>query len=160
MNRTLLSRFSLWRDSAGTGALELALALPVLLLLMTGMIDMSRVISARIDMEQAAIRATDYALAIRPTSSNSSYIRNEAATAAGVPVKDVTVEIFLECDGVRQANFNSVCASGEDQARLVSVEIVRTVDSAVDWTSIAGLFGKNAGDSDITVTGNSVVRFQ
>ena len=151
---------SVCRDRTGTGAMELALALPILMLLLAGMIDMSRVISARIDMEQAAIRATDYALAIRPTSSNSTYIRDEAASAANVPTSDVTVQIFLECDGVRQSDFNTICSSGQDQARLVSVDIDRTVDSVFDWTSLARLVGGNVGQANITVTGSSVVRFQ
>jgi len=153
-------RPSLLRDQAGTGALELALALPVLTLLLAGMIDMSRVIANRIDMEQAVIRATEYALAIRPTSSNSAYIRDEAASAASVPSSDVTVQIFLECNGVRQTDFNTICPSTQDQARLVSVRIQRTVDSVLNWGAFANMAGGSVGNSDITVTGSSVVRFQ
>lgn len=160
MCKTPPFRLSLWRDEVGTGALELALVLPILMMLMVGMIDMSRVIATRIDMEQAAIRATDYALAIRPTSSNSSYIRDEAASAAGVPTSDVTVDIFLECDHVRQSSFNSTCSSTQDQARLVSVQIRRAVDPVFNWSALAKLLGRNVGTAAITVTGDSVVRFQ
>ena len=160
MRKPLQFPFNLWHDNNGIGALELALALPVLMLLLAGMIDMSRVISSRIDMEQAAIRATEFALAVRPTSSSSDYIKTEAATAANVPANNVTVQIFLECNGVRQTDFNTICPSTQDQARFVSVSIRRTVNAVFDWTSLAKLAGGNVGNADVTVTGNSVVRFQ
>ena len=154
---------SIWRDSSGTGALELALALPILLVLFAGMIDLSRVIAGRIDMEQAAIRATDYALAVRPAGRAEaiSRIRNEAAAAGDVPSGDVSVDIFLECNGVRQGNFNSVCTSSQDQARFVSVAVSQDVNAIFDWASLAEILGWNIGTPpNITVTGDSVVRFQ
>lgn len=147
-------------DRTGTGALELALALPMLMLLLVGMIDVSRLVSSRIDVEQAAQRATDYALAVRPTSSKSTYIRNEAAKVNGVNLSDVTVDIFLECDGVRRDSFNDVCGSTQDSARFVSVKIKRAVDFVFDWSSFAALFGSKVMGQGITVQGDSVVRFQ
>lgn len=148
------------RDNRGTGAMELALILPVLMLLTVGMVDISRVVAARIDAEQAAQRGTDFALAVRPTSANGTYIRNEAATAAGVPTSDVTVEIFLECNGTKQSSFTSICSHTQDQARFVSVAVDRDVDFLFDWGALASLFGTAVFADDITVRGDSLVRFQ
>lgn len=148
------------RDRRGTGAIELAAALPMLVLLFAGMVDMSRFVAARIDAEQAAQRGTDYALAMRPNPSRASYVQSEVADAAGVPLSDVTVDIYLECDGVRQTDFDSYCAAGQDQARLVSVAVDETVDTIFDWAKLAKLLGSTVFGSDITVRGDSVVRLQ
>ena len=159
---TLISRLrpSLWRDNAGTSALELALGLPVLMLLLVGMIDVSTLVAARIDAEQAAQRATDYALAVRPSSGSTTYIRDEAAKAPNVDANDVSVDIFLECDGVRQQDFRDTCASTEDSARFVNVEITRDVDFLFDWGAFSALFGARVMGNGITVQGDSLVRFQ
>jgi Flp pilus assembly protein TadG len=45
MTRNLGAPARLLRDTAGTGALELAMALPMLLLLLVGMVDVSRLIA-------------------------------------------------------------------------------------------------------------------
>jgi len=151
----------LLHDSKGTSMIELAIVFPVLLALMLGMVDISRFVAARLDAEQAAQRATDYALSLRPENDNGTYIRDEAATAAGVPTSDVTVEIYLECNTVRQASFNDLCTAGQDRGRFVDVSIDRDLDLIFDWGSIARLFGvNNVMGSSITVTGDSLVRFQ
>lgn len=152
---------SLRGNLAGTGALELGLALPVLILLLVGMIDVSRLVASRIDVEQAAQRTTDFALAKRPTSANGKYIKDEAAKIDNVSANDVTVDIFLECDGVRQSDFRNICPSTEDSARFVSVEIDRNVSFLFNWSSFANLFfGKQVLGQGIRVQGDSIVRFQ
>ena len=151
---------SLMRDCAGTGVMELGLAMPMLLMLLLGTVDASRMIAAKIDMEQAAQRTTDYALARRPDSSNGTYLQTEAASAAGVPTSDVTVDIYLECDGVRQTDFSIACTAGQSQARYASVTIDKTVDTVFDWSSLSSVVGSNLLPSAVTVQGDSVVRFQ
>ena len=149
------------RDDRGAGIIELALGLPIMLVLLVGMIDASRFIAARIDLEQAAQRTTDYALAKRPDNSDdATYLRTEAASAAGVPTGNVTAEIFLECNGVRQTNFDTICATGETTARFINISITRQVNTLFDWQAAAHLFGSQVFGSSITVTGNSLVRFQ
>lgn len=161
----LLSRsFRLFRsiiaDRAGVGLVELAFVLPVLLLLILGTIDLSQLVAARLDLEQAAQRTTDYALASRPRSADGTYLKNEAVAASGVPAENVTVEIYLECDRVRQDSFDNTCGSGETRARYVSVTILEQVHPMFDWASLSKLLGFSALSSEITVTGDSLVRFQ
>ena len=151
---------ALLRDSAGTGVMELGLAFPVLLMLLLGTIDASRMIAAKIDMEQAAQRTTDFALAKRPDSNSGTYLQAEAATAAGVPTSDVTVDIFLECDGVRQTDFSIACTAGQSQARYASVTIDKAVNTIFDWGALSEMVGSNILPSVVTVQGDSVVRFQ
>lgn len=164
MTGKTIALLKLGRDEKGTGALELGLALPMLLLLLAGMIDMSRFISGRIDVEQAAIEATDFALAVRPQDGSNSEmndIRNVAARAAGVVNTDATAVMTVECDGVQQASWRDSCTAAQDQARLITVTVSRTIDTVFDWTNLASALGLGSGmDAQITVTGDSVVRIQ
>lgn len=151
---------SLAHNREGMGAMELALALPFLMLLTLGMIDASTLIATKIDYEQAAQRTTDFALAKRPTNSNNAYLVAEAVRASGLPTDRIKVELLLECDGVRQADFNTACAIGQNRARFVNVEIRNAVATQFDWSSLAGFLGHNPFTNSVTVTGDSLVRFQ
>lgn len=143
-------------DVQGVGVMELALITPVLMLLFLGMVDLSMMATAKIDLEQAAQRTTDFALAKRPTRNDGSYLATEAASAAGVPKEQVTVELFLECNGIRQASFDTPCPTGQVQARFASVEIRRNVERLFDW----GAFSNATLASPVSIAGDSVVRFQ
>lgn len=149
-------------DDRGVGLLELALVAPILMLLCLGMVDISRLVSTKIDLEQAAQRTTDFALSRRPTSSDGTYLKIEAAAAAGVPSKDVTVELFLECNGVKQLDFNTACPSGQTQARFASIAITKSVATEFNWKAFAdfGNAEKSQMAGSVSVTGDSVVRFQ
>lgn len=148
------------RDNCGLGAMELALVMPVFFMLGLGTIDASRMVAAKIDLEQAAQRTTDFALARRPNSSSGTYLKTEAASAAGVNASDVTVDIYLECDGSRQGAFAGTCASGQLQARYVDIKITRQLQTQFDWAALGETLGLEVFSSRITVTGDSLVRFQ
>ncbi len=151
----------LYRDCSGVAFVELALAAPLMALIFLGMVDLSVIVSTRIDLEQAAQRTTDYALAKRPTSTNVSYLVNEAATASGRPASDIRVDLILECDGTPIGTFNSSCTAGQVQKRFVSVEIDQAVSTGFNWRGMAAMFdGNTIPYAPTTVTGDSIVRLQ
>jgi Flp pilus assembly protein TadG len=155
--RSLLRR--LRRENDGASLIELGLALPLLMLLLLGMIDISRLVANTIDVEQSAQRITDYALAVRPPSNSTTYLQNEATRFIDANTDRATIRIFLECDGVAQS-FNTVCADGADTARMVGVRVQRQMDYLFDWGYFAAYFGANGMGSTATVNGDSIVRFQ
>jgi len=150
----------LCRDSDGVALVEMALSLPLLLLLFLGMIDISRLVATKIDLEQAAQQTTDLVLAIRPNGTNASTYVAEAASASGLPADAVTVAVFLECDGVRQASLTAICADDEQLARYAYVSISDDVETQFNWTGIANLFDRQSRSTTVTVVGDSTVRFQ
>ncbi len=156
-----ISRFArrICRETNGTGVIELGFVLPVFLLMFAGMIDLTRVALTKIDTEQAAQRTTDFVLAKLPTSDSTTYLQAEAATAAGVERSAVTAQLLLECNGT-STNFETGCSSGQVSARYASISINKNVDMLFDWSSLSGLFGSDLLPSTVTVTGDSVVRFQ
>lgn len=150
------------RDQQGVGFVELALVAPLIALLFLGMTDLSKVISTRVDLEQAAQRTTDFALAKRPPNGDTTYLVNEAKNASGVTdSNNVTVKLVLECDGTAQPNFTAQCAPGQITARFANVAIRKTVSTGFNWRAIAAMFGGSSAEyRPVTVTGDSVVRLQ
>ncbi|MEZ5682036.1 MAG: TadE/TadG family type IV pilus assembly protein [Erythrobacter sp.] len=151
----------LFRDQSGVGFIELALAAPLLALMFLGMIDMSKVVATRVDLEQAAQRTTDLALAKRPPNGNTGYLVSEAVAASGLSSSNVTVKLTCECDGVVQNKYTDSCASGEVTKRFASVSIQTQVATGFNWRIVGAMFsGGNASYTPITVVGDSVVRLQ
>ena len=151
---------ALFRDRSGVGAMELGIALPFLLLVGLGMLDASRMIAAKIDYEQIAQRTTDLALARRPNGTDTAYLKAEATSDDAIDDEDVTITIFLECDGERKTDFDAGCDASETAARYVDVEIAKDLDTKFDWGGLARVIGFSAFDSTVTVRGDSLVRFQ
>ena len=111
------------RDEHGTSAIEFALIAPVLALLTVGMVDLAGGISRKYELEQASYRALEL-LTAGSIQTDYSFLKPEAATTAGEPESNVTIDNWLECNGVRKPNFNDTCASSEQVGRYVTVKIV------------------------------------
>jgi hypothetical protein len=144
-------------DTEGVAIVELALVLPILLLLLLGTIDVSQMFASRLALEQAAQRTTDLALA-RPPSSSDTYLRDEAMAVADVPAENVVIELILECDGTRQADYTKTCPEGQFMGRYASVSIVKQADPIFEWASLSQVLGFQL--SPTVVSGDSLVRLQ
>src|SRR5689334_12552956 len=138
MTRTLLK---LCRDERGHSFLELGFALPIFATLLIGTIDISRAVSERLKLEQAAQRTveklqrTDFYF--DSTRDDRSTYQSEAATAAGVATTAVTVDAWLQCNGTKQtpmdqSHYNGSCNANELMARYVNITIQK------DFTPLFG----------------------
>ena len=114
---------SLAGDERGTSLIEMAMVAPVFASLLIGMVDISRAYSAKLQLEQAAQRSIEKVQQYRTTTSTYATLQAEAMAAAGVASSAVTVTPWLECNGTRQADYNSVCAGGEHPSRYITVSI-------------------------------------
>ena len=119
-------------DDRGASIIELALVAPILASLLIGMVDLSRAYSHKLLLEQAAQRAIEKVQQYQASSSTPDVMQAEAVAAAwdagftSTTVADVTVDIWLECDGVRAANYSSVCPDGQVYGRWVSIDLKGT----------------------------------
>ena len=114
------------RDDRGASIIELALVAPVLASLLIGMVDLSRAYSYKLKLEQAAQRAIEKDQAYQTSTSTYTTLQSEAAAAAGVPTNKVTIDYWLECDGTRASNYESVCTGSQTYARWVTVSVEGT----------------------------------
>lgn len=109
------------RNERGTSFVELAIAAPVLAIMIVGISDLGYGFSQRYFLQQAANRTMELA---RQGTSGADYTHliPEAAAAAGVPESNVTLTQWLECSGTIKT-FNSFCDPGQTVARFVRVNI-------------------------------------
>lgn len=113
----------LGRDERGTSIIELALVVPVLSAFLIGMVDLSRAYAAKLDLEQAAHRSIEKVMQATTSNTMIESLVAEATEAADVEDDAVTVDVWLECNGVRAADFDTNCAAGQTYARYLTVEI-------------------------------------
>ncbi len=116
-------------DESGAAIIEMALLLPVLATVVIGVADISRAYSQKLLLEQAAYRAIEKVQQYQAAESTYDTLKDEvvsAATAAGfsdVTASNVTVDYWLECNGVRQSTYDTNCSSTQVQARWISVDV-------------------------------------
>jgi Flp pilus assembly protein TadG len=135
IGRTRFARFvrRIAGDARGASVIEFALVAPVLGLVVVGIADYGRGFSQRFALETAAHRTLERA-AVGTTNTDYSFLRDEAAAAAGVPVADVTFENWLECDGTRMPNYSDVCGDTQQVTRYIQVTIYKNFSPSFAWT--------------------------
>ena len=123
------------RDERGASIIEMALVLPFFGAMIIGVADNSRAYSAKLKLEQAAYRAIEKVQQYQATEDTYTTLKNEAVSAANaagftdVTTSNVTVDYWLECDGVRQGNgtpgngYDTTCSSGQRYGRWVNVSL-------------------------------------
>jgi Flp pilus assembly protein TadG len=120
----------------GAAAVELALLLPFLLLLVFGIIDFGRALHAQITLTQAAREGVRLAALEKPAGDVSTRVQDAATPLTGVSAA------------------TTGCPNGAEKATVVAsypFEFVTPVGS------LAGIFG-GGGFGDFTMTGEGVMR--
>ncbi len=109
-------------------------------------------------LEQAAQRGIELALAPGTIGTGSfSHLGPEVRSAYGKPVQSLTVDNWLECNGVRQSTWNSFCPAGQTFARFVSV---RVQAEYVPQYSFGGILHGDGQNGGYVLTGDASVRLQ
>jgi Flp pilus assembly protein TadG len=145
------------RDERGASMVEFALFVPILAVMVMGITDVSMGYSRKLTYEQAAYRALER-VAVGSVQSDYSYLRPEAAAAAGVPVANVTVDNWLECDGVRQTSFDGVCPDTQMVSRYVRIAITGTYTPSFDYGPLARGFG--GANGTVPISASASLRIQ
>ena len=147
--RLRLSRLA--RDARGASMIELGLFAPILAVMVMGISDVAMGFSRKLTLEQAAYRVLER-VAVGSVQSDYSYLKAEAAAAAGVPESNVTVDSWLECDGVRQADFNAICPDGQMISRYVQIAIAGSYRPLFSAGPLARGYGSAGGTVPIAVS--------
>ena len=119
--RTFIGSLAARQD--GVAAIEFCLTLPIVLALTFGVYDVSRMISARIDFQQAVSEGAGLAIA-QPPQINVAPIVAAVAAAAKVPSSQVAVGVELRCNDVAMPAGTQACANvADERARFVSISV-------------------------------------
>jgi Flp pilus assembly protein TadG len=147
---------SIWRDERGNSFLEMALAAPLLAALFIGMVDISRSVSTKIDLEQAAQRAVERVQATEYKTADATDVQDDAEAAAGTG-SSATVDAWLECnhDGTHLDFDTGSCSAGQSYARYVEVNVQKPFTPMY-----GGMFPGADSNGEVQVNGQATVRVQ
>lgn len=156
-------RSGLGRDSRGATLIEFGLFMPILGLMVLGTMDLGRGLAARWALEQAAQRTIELANLGRRPLADYSFLTAEAASAAGVPASQVTLDAWVECRNgdtgatrtVRPVATN--CNADEKPARYVTIAIWKNYTPMFASIPIIGRIGTNGV---VRLSADSGVRVQ
>jgi Flp pilus assembly protein TadG len=146
----------LLRCERGNSFIEMALIAPVLVALLIGMVDLSRGVSTKLKVVQAAQRTVELVQRSGFNYAQMSALEAEAEAAAGTG-SEATVTAWLECGtSTTRLSFTGTCSSGEAQSRHMDVTVTQ------DFTPLFGtrFFPGANSDGTFTVTGLAGVRIQ
>lgn len=127
-------------DCQGTSVVELALCMPVAAFLLAGTVNFGMGFTQYLSLEQAATRTVQQAIVQGPGLDDYAYLRQAAADASGLTLEAVTLDKWLECDGVRQLASVDVCAGTATPARFVSISITKSITSSFDLSRFTSMF--------------------
>ena len=157
----MMKRF--FADPTGTSTVELAIIMPVLVLLTCMAGDVAMAFKAKIALQRAAERAAQLAVAGGYTSDTSktqaayNNLAADAASAAGVSTDNVTVTPTLLCNAtVQTASPEVPCADGEQMKRYVAITISGTYTPMFAKLAPGGKWSSQG----IALTGSASVRLQ
>lgn len=120
------------RDERGVAVVELAIAAPILALLIMGTADVGAAFSRKLALEQGAQRAVEKVMQTTELANVQNTIADEVALQAEVDAGQVTVEFPRYCgsrkmpDVARDENGfaeGEACASGEKEAHYILVTV-------------------------------------
>lgn len=146
---------NLAQDRRGASIIELGLTLPILSVMLMGLVDVASCYSAQMSLQQAAARSLERVQVGGASTTDFTYVRTEAAAAAGVPVSQVTVTTWLECDNVKQADTVRVCPGTQVAGRYVQVSIASTYAPFFPYSPLGA---RNEG-GDVVMNAASSVRY-
>lgn len=147
-------RTCLAANRRGAAAVELAIALPVLVILGLGVADAALGYERVFVLNQAAHQGVEEFTAAGDNYSTMSVsaVQSEIATSAGVPATQVIITQWLECNYVVQSPTVASCPAATITARYVKVVVNDTYSPPFSF-SVSG-----STKAQISISGSAMVR--
>ena len=144
---------------SGAMTVELGLIAPLLILLLVGVYEVSRIIDTQQVLQSAARIGASYAVIRPPVQGDVTGIRNaitrtlpgEMTSGQGVDAAQITSSLSCECSGGAPIACTGSCAAGQARQTYISVN--------VSWRHKL-LFGLPALPSRLRMSATSIMRLQ
>lgn len=119
------------KSEDGSSLIELALILPVMLLMMVGAVDFGSAFARKLELVNAAKAGSQYALVVRPLQGDTSGISTTVIDNLGTSVNQstaISVDLYCLCDGASHtcANTCGTSASPGYESAYVEVNVSET----------------------------------
>jgi Flp pilus assembly protein TadG len=132
------------RDARGAAAIELAIVLPLLLLLVCGVVDFGRMLNLQITLSGAAREGARWAALRLDTTTGTPVSARVTAAAPGIAGAPTTAIL-------------SSCPSNPSPTQNASVTATRVYTLITPLNVLSGLFGGGIPGT-VTLTGRGVMR--
>lgn len=99
------------RDRAGNATIEIALVMPLVLMFALGGIDFAMGYRHKIEMQQTAQLGAEYVMGTMENVPTAIEVRQAISDASGMPVGSITVDTWIECDGVKPTISAVICVN-------------------------------------------------
>jgi len=138
---------SLGPDERGNSLIEMAFIAPLLATLLVGAVDLSRGVSAKLQVEQAAQRSIELVQRSEYKTADKATYEADAQAAAGTG-STATLSAWLECngDGVHLNIDTGACGATDTMAKYVQMTVQKP------YTPLFGTHFFAAANSNGTVT--------
>jgi Flp pilus assembly protein TadG len=121
------------RSKTGVMAVEIALTMPILMLMIVAVVDVGMAIQRKMTMEQAAKVGTQYAMLRKPVQGDVTNIRT--ATKNALPASwfeagtsqptTVTPALSCECPSLGVVTCSTTCPAGEQRTTLLTISVTK-----------------------------------
>ena len=137
-------------DQKGTATIELAIATPVLLMFALGGIDLALGYVHKLEVQQYAQIGADYVMSEMETVPTDVEIKARVHEGSGVPLGDITVERWIECDG--EKNSLPACINaGFDYTQYLSIEVDQDYEPILDIEGYADFVDTFTATGSVTL---------
>lgn len=141
-SRSLLRTCAGIRSEAGTALVELAISVPILLLLLLGAVGMATVIYDSIAVENAALAGVQYGSNTTITAADTTGIQNAAAASAPSLTLTTTPSTSCICsDGNSSACQPTDCPNGASIETILTVNTQTTINPSVYFPGLGSIPG-------------------
>ncbi|MXO50482.1 hypothetical protein GRI42_04085 [Erythrobacter gaetbuli] len=99
------------RDRGGNATIEIALVMPLVLMFALGGIDFAMGYRHKIEMQQTAQLGAEYVMGTMEDLPTAIEVRQAISDASGMPVGSITIDTWIECDGVKPTIAAPICVN-------------------------------------------------
>lgn len=137
-------------DQKGTATIELAIATPVLLMFALGGIDLALGYVHKLEVQQYAQIGADYVMSEMETVPTNVEIKTRVHEGSGVPLGDITVNRWIECDG-KKNSLPSCINAGFDYTQYLSIEVDQDYEPILDIKGYADFVDTFTATGSVTL---------
>lgn len=127
-------------ECRGAASVELAVALPALLLLGLGAVNQGHTIVRNMQLANAVRSGTQYAVVRAPVAGDLSQIVDAVRNTAPpdtTGTQNISVAHFCECPDGSAIACDALCPSGEDRRAFVTVTLTETYPKLIEFPGMA-----------------------
>ncbi|MBX7496138.1 pilus assembly protein [Qipengyuania sp. 6B39] len=150
MIRALKNRLA--RETRGTATVELALATPVLLTMALAGIDVALGFVHKLQVQQYAQIGGDYVMSEMENVPLDAEVKLRVNEGSAVPVTDITVDTWTECNGVKVMSPTCVGQlTGATETKFMQIEVKKVYNPILNIPGYANYVKQFTSTGKVTL---------